>query len=147
MKITRQHITRTAYLIIGSAIYAAGINLFLKPGDVAVGGFTGIAVMLNRILGLPIGAVVFAMNLPLLAVSWRVFGFRFVSSTLAAVAATSIFVDTMAFLPDAAGDPILSALFGGIALGGGCGMLFSKGFTTGGSDIIVSLLRLKFRGA
>lgn len=129
----------------GGALYAAAVRVFLAPNDILLGGFTGISTVLHHLFGTPIGTVVFLLNVPLLVLAYRKFGAAFLLRTGLATLLSSAFMDLFAlFLPVYTGDRLLGALFGGILGGAGLGLVFLRGATTGGADILSKLLRLKF---
>ncbi len=129
----------------GGALYAAAVRVFLAPNDILLGGFTGISTVLHHLFGTPIGTVVFLLNVPLLVLAYRKFGAVFLLRTGLATLLSSAFMDLFAlFLPVYTGDRLLGALFGGILGGAGLGLVFLRGATTGGADILSKLLRLKF---
>ncbi|MHC1695810.1 MAG: YitT family protein [Eubacteriales bacterium] len=140
-----KHISEVLFLIIGSVLYALSVNLFLDPGEIAVGGFTGISQILNRLFHTPIGIVIIVLNIPMILLCAKYFGIAFVSKTLIAIGSTSVLIDLLSFLPSVTDDKLLNALFGGVVMGMGIGLLFQKGFTTGGSDLVAWLLKLRFR--
>ncbi len=129
----------------GSMLFAAAINIFTAPNNITVGGFSGIATVLNYLFSIPIGFTVFVLNVPLFIISFYKFGFKFIFNTIIATFETSVFIDVSApFLKGYSGDRLLSAVFGGVLLGAGLGLIFQHSATTGGSDIIAKLLRIKF---
>ncbi len=134
------------YLIItvASLCYSAAVSLFLDPNSLAPGGVTGIAIILSRLIGLETGTWVLLINLPIIAVGTWKFGWRFILSTMYCTALTSGFINLLAPLGAVTEDPFLAALVGGALMAVGLGMVFKAGATTGGTDIIVKLLRLKF---
>lgn len=140
-----KHVSEVIFLAAGSLLYALSINLFLEPGGIAVGGFTGISQILNQLFHTPIGIVIIILNIPMVLLCAKFFGIAFVSKTLIAIASTSVIIDTLSFLPSLTDDKLLNALFGGVVMGLGIGLLFQKGFTTGGSDLVAWLLKLRFR--
>lgn len=130
-------------LLASSVLFALGMNMFLLPGGIIFGGFTGIATILYRLFGLPTGTVIALLNVPLLVLSWRQNGARSTLKTLVAILATSAAIDSMLFFPTSVTDPLLCAVFGGCAIGLGVGLLLRFGYTTGGTDLIAYLLRGK----
>ncbi len=130
--------------IAGSMIYAAGVNCFVSPNDISSGGVTGLAILINYLWDLPIGASMFALNIPLFIVSFVVLGWRFIVKTLFSTFLTSLFIDIgVYFMPAYSGDKLLAALFGGALMGAGLGIIFTRGSTSGGTDILSRLLRKK----
>lgn len=131
-------------ITLASAIYAAGVSLFLDPNSLAPGGVTGIAIILNRLTGLETGTWVLLINIPILVVgTWR-FGWRFLLSTMYCTILSSLFINLLAPFGALTTDPFLAALAGACLMALGLGMVFKAGATTGGTDIIIKLLRLKF---
>lgn len=132
-------------LILGSFLYACSVNIFTAPNRILVGGFTGIATLLHYLFGLPIGLTVLLLNIPLFVAAYFKFGTGFLIKTAFTTAISSVLIDlTALFLPVYTGDLLLCALFGGLLCGMGLGLIFLRGATTGGADIIAKLLRLRF---
>ena len=132
-------------LILGSFLFAAAINMFIIPGDVVLGGATGIATVATRFTRLPAGVIIALLNLPLLIINARLYGIGFVARTAIGVSAVSVMTDTLTFLPVTVSDPLLCAIFGGIAIGAGTGLLFVRGYTTGGTDLIAWAVKKRSR--
>lgn len=134
------------YIVItcSAVIYAAGISLFLDPNNIAPGGLTGIAILLNRIIGIPTGTLILLLNIPLVALGIWKFGWRFILSTFYAIVAISVATDVLAPFDAVTQEPILAALTGGGLVAFALGMIFRCGATTGGVDIVVKLLRRKY---
>ena len=130
-------------LIIGAVIYGVSVGLVLSPNEIAPGGASGIAVMLARYLPLGVGSLTMAINLPLLAVSLYVFGWRFLAGTVTAIAVSGLTADICSFFAPLTNDVFLSAVAGGILMGTGCGIVFRSGGTTGGTDIAAKLIKRK----
>ena len=89
--------------------------------------------------------MIIVINVPLILLNRRVFGFRAMIKTILGTLCTSVAVDLMGFLPVTFTDPLLCAIFGGACMGAGAGLLFSQGFTTGGSDIVAFMIRRKVK--
>lgn len=126
-----------------AAIYAVAVSLFLDPNSLAPGGVTGIAIILNRITGLETGTWMFVINLPILVLGMWKFGWLFILSTLYCTAMMSAFTNLLASVGALTRDPLLASLVGGALMAVSLGMIFKAGATSGGTDIIVKLLRLK----
>ncbi|MDO4169055.1 MAG: YitT family protein [Lachnospiraceae bacterium] len=132
-------------IIIGSFINACGISLFLDPNNLAPGGLIGIAVILNRMTGLETGTLFFLLNIPIVMLGlWR-FGYRFITTTFFAVVINSIFTNYTTRFGVVTTDPLLASLAGSILVGVGIGIVFRSGATTGGIDIIIKILREKYK--
>jgi uncharacterized membrane-anchored protein YitT (DUF2179 family) len=131
--------------IVGSALMAVGLKVFSAPNRIAPGGVIGIATILNYVTGLRLGMLVLMMNIPLLILAYRYLGRRFTLNTLRTVLISTVMIDyVMVFLPPYTGDPLLAALFGGVLSGAGGGLVFSRGSTTGGADIVVKMILRKY---
>jgi uncharacterized membrane-anchored protein YitT (DUF2179 family) len=102
---------------------------------------TGIATVLNLYFSLPIGLTILVLNLPLMALGARRFGRRFLMRTLIGVGATSLAADTLAIFPVTVTDPLICSALGGITAGASVGILLARGYTTGGTDLVVCLLK------
>ena len=133
------------YLTItaGSAIYAVAVSLFLDPNSLAPGGVTGIAIIMNRITGLETGTWMFAINIPILLLGMWKFGLRFIFSTIYCTLVTSAITNLLAPFGAVTSDPFLAAVAGGSIMALGLGLVFKSGATSGGTDIIVKILRLR----
>jgi len=145
-------ITDIVYVLAASILYAVGINMFLEPHTIIIGGLTGIATVINAIIpAFPIGTGILLMNIPLLLICWKVIGTKFVVKTLSGIACTSVIIDILNWimieieLPIISTDPLISGIFGGICVGIAIALLLSRGFNTGGSDMAVILLRRKLK--
>ena len=143
-KTLRRRVTDYIEITVASILYAVAVSLFLDPNALAPGGVTGIAIILNRITGLETGTLVLIINIPIIAVGTWKFGWRFILSTMYCTAITSGFINLLAPFGAATSDPFLAAVAGGALMAMGIGLVFKAGATTGGTDIIVKLLRLKF---
>lgn len=133
------------FYIAGGMIYSVAVLLFLTENEISPGGLTGIATILNYLFSLPIGTVVFILNIPLLAAGFIKFGGVFIAKTAVATAVISLTLDISGlFMPKMKIDPILAALFGGLLMGLGISLFMLRGATTGGTDIIAKLINRKF---
>ena len=129
---------------VAAIVYGSGISLFTAPNHIAPGGVSGISTIIFHLTGFPIGVVSFVLNLPLLALAFKFLGFKFSIKTLKTVVITSVVIDyLLVYFPKYTGDPILAALFGGVLVGGGLALVFLRGSTTGGTDIVSRLIQLK----
>ena len=135
-----------AVITLGSLLYALAYNIFYAPNLVAMGGLTGLGQVLNALIPvLPVGTTVFVMNVPLFFLGWKFIGGHLLVSSLYAMTFSSFAIDVMDMIyqfPPM--DTMLAAIFGGALLGAGIGLVFAKGATTGGTDLIALLLKLKF---
>ena len=137
------------FIAIGAFIQALAMRLFLIPGLMVSGGISGAAQIINFFTRWPIGVMVLLGNLPLLVLGWQYLGGRrFALRTASAVALFSLFTDSLAFVLPAKGitqDVVLDALYGGVTLGVGLGLVYRGRGTSGGSDILGRILN-HYRG-
>lgn len=134
-------------MTFGAVIYGVGVMLFFESNNIAPGGVSGISIILDKTVGIVgTGTWSFILNVPILIIGAVRFGGRFILSTFYTVALSSVVMDTVArydiILTD---DVLLAAIFGALLTGVGIGLVFRSGATTGGSDIIIRILRAKFR--
>ena len=131
---------------IGCALFALGFDLFLMPGGMNAGGLSGLAMILVHVTGLgTVGVVSALMNVPLFILGGMKIGKKFFLGSLMGMLFSSVFIDFFAALPVPQVEPMIGALYGGLVCGIGLGFVFAAGVSTGGSDIIVRLLKLKWR--
>ena len=146
LKKGKEFILDVLYDMAGGLIMAVGLSCFVGPAQIAPGGVSGLAILVNFLTGLPVGTVNLAFNIPLLLLAWRFLGRVFTLKTLRSVFIQSVMIDLVGlWLPVYAGDRIMSALFGGVAIGVGLAPVFMRGSTTGGTDIVSRLIQLRFR--
>lgn len=132
-------------LLGGSAIFAAGYNMFLLPNSIVLGGTTGIATVCKILFDISPGFLSACVNLPLLFLSLILCGPKGFWRTLLGILAASVMVDALAFLPSLTEEKLMAAVFGGGVTAVGLGIALLRGFTSGGSDLAAYLLRAKFR--
>lgn len=130
-------------IILGCLIGGAAYPLFLTPNNIAPGGLTGIATVLNYLFGLPVGLTSMLMNVPLFMIGYKMLGGKFAFRSLVAMVLFSVFIDLLK-LPAITDDVLLATVYGAILLGIGLGIIIRGGATTGGSDMIAQLLHRKF---
>jgi uncharacterized membrane-anchored protein YitT (DUF2179 family) len=132
-------------MILGAAVYALSVSFFTAPNEIAPGGVTGLSTMLNHLLDLPIGTTALLLNIPLLIWGAIESGWRFIIRTTIITGAASLLIDLFSLLDIAYhGDKIIAAIFGGILSGAGLGLIFLRGGSTGGTDIIARNLNRRF---
>lgn len=140
-----KRITRFLAITLGCVIYAGGIALFLDPNSLAPGGATGIAIMISHLTHIPTGTVVLCLNIPLLAVGVWKFGREFLISTVYATGISSLMINWLAPIGALTNNLLLAGMVGSAMMAVGMGIIFKCGGTTGGTDVLVKLLRLKYR--
>jgi len=138
-------IKRMVWITVGSAIFALGFDIFLMPHQFGAGGVSGLAVIINAFVPfLSVGVISLIVNIPLFIAGYRTIGRKFFWGSLAGMLISSVLIDAFAFLPIISTEPLLGAIFGGLLVGGGCGIVFMQGASTGGVDIAARLLKRKF---
>lgn len=139
---------RFIVLTIGTVISAITVIVFQAPFNIAAGGISGLAIILNHLINLPIGLVVLIGNIPIQYLAYRwMGGWRVVASTVYVVVLYSILIDVLTphFPPEGLNDDILlNALFGGILGGVGAAMILRAGGTLGGTSTLGRLIQLRF---
>lgn len=136
-----------ALMTVGALCIALSIDLFLVPNNVIAGGVTGVSIILNSLVGTPVGLVILLLNVPLFIVGWRALGgLIFGVRTVFAVVVLSLAVDALApLLRPVTTQPLLFILYGGVLDGLGTGLIFRGLGTSGGIDIVARLLE-RWRG-
>ena len=144
-------LTDLLFIFGGSVCYAVAIGMFSDPNDIAPGGLTGVAILLNYLFDwIPVGVATIVMNVPLLIVSWFVLSKYMVVRTLWGILLSSVLTDVLTpyvsglFLVSDGRNPLLVCIFGGALLGLGVGLIMRRGGTTGGSEVISRLLEKKY---
>lgn len=126
-------------IMIGCILGGAAYPLFLTPGNIAPGGLTGIAMVTNYLFHWPVGTVTLILNVPLFLFGWKFMGKRFVLRTLIATILFSLLIDLLPLKP-LTEDPLLNAVFGGVLLGIGLGLILRGEATTGGTDMLAWMI-------
>lgn len=142
-----------ALIVVGSFIYAFGIAMFLGPNELTPAGVSGIALALDhwieQLFGstpLTTGAIIIILNIPIMALGIWKLGGRFFATTIVATALSSVFLDLLELYGKAlTAEPLLASILGGVFVSFGIGLVFRAGATTGGTDVIVRVLRTKYR--
>ena len=137
LRITKDAVYQYLLIMLGSLVFALGQLYFIKPLNIPMGGVSGIALVTNYLWNLPIGVVSIVLNIPLFFLGWRTLGRGFFLKTAFGTVVSSIFVDLLVnIVPAFDGDMLIAALYGGIVMGAGYGLIFRAGGTSGGVDII-----------
>ncbi len=131
-------------IFLGCVLGGAAYPLFLTPNNIAPGGITGIAIILNYLFALPVGTVTLILNIPLFIAGYRTMGRVFAFRSLVATFVFSMMIDILPLQPMTK-DPLLSTLFGGVLLGIGLGMILRGGATTGGTDMLARMVHRRFQ--
>ena len=140
-RITKDMILQYALITLGSLVFAVGQLYFIKPLHIPMGGVSGLSLVSNYLWELPIGVVSIVLNIPLFFLGWRTMGREFFLKTAFGTVVSSVFVDALAgVVPAFDGEMLIAALYGGLVMGAGFGLLFRAGGTSGGTDIIAKWL-------
>ena len=139
----RESAKNLAYISSGLLLCALGYRMFLVPNEIAPGGFTGIGQLCNALLGIKVGTVSIILNVPLFAVSMRSLGLKFGLKSFVASMLLSLLIDYLP-VPSATDDLLLAAVFGGVVGGAGFGLILRGSATTGGSDMLGTLVHSLF---
>ena len=133
-------------IVFGCILFALSFDLFLEPNEVNAGGISGLAMVAVELLGFgAVGLITAVLNLPLFALGGAKIGRKFFVGSLIGMIASSAMLDLFAVLPAVKVEPLMAALYGGVLCGIGLGIVFAAGASTGGSDIIVRLLKLRYQ--
>ncbi len=143
-KTVKSFIKDYAVITVSCLLYAVGISLFLDPNSLAPGGVTGVAIILNRITGVETGTLILLINIPVLILGIWKFGIKFILSTLYATILASFFINLLMPFGALTKEPFIAALAGSMLMALSMGWIFKCGSTTGGMDIIVKVLRMKY---
>lgn len=131
-------------ITLGCIITALSINLFLAPYNIAPGGLSGVAIIINYIFDFPLGLTILALNIPLFIFGIKQLGGVFGLKTLYGTIMLSVIIDLTSWLVFPTQDLLLTSIFGGITMGLGLGIVFHAGGTTGGTDLAAKIIRSIF---
>lgn len=150
MKQTKSELIRNlAMIFVGGAIFSLGFDLFLEPAGISCGGVSGIAMLVVYVSDakwLTMGILSALINIPLFFFGYKQIGKYFFFGSMFGMLVTSVGFDLFAkILPVPQTEPLVAAIFGGVIIGAGLGLVFLAGASTGGVDIVARLLKLKFR--
>lgn len=134
------------WITVGSLVFALGFDMFLVPNQIGAGGISGLAMVVNAFVpALSVGAFSVLVNIPLFLAGYRFVGRKFFWGSLAGMLISSVLIDALADIPLVPTEPLMGAIFGGLLVGAGCGVVFMQGASTGGVDIAARLLKYKLR--
>ncbi|GHV07986.1 membrane protein [Clostridia bacterium] len=128
----------------GSVLLAFSVALFLDPHHILPGGLTGVGMIVTRFFPqLPLGVTVLVLNIPLFLFGWRALGGGFLARTVVGTIVSTLFIDVFALIPAPTCGDLAAALIGGAIAGAGLGLVFARGGTTGGTDMLARLIKMK----
>lgn len=131
---------RCLYIFWGTVIIVVAINMFFKPNNIVVGGFSGLGIIIERLFGIKMSVLNITLNIPFLIIAYKVIGKRYVLSTIIATSIFSFLLEYINFLPTVENDLFLASVFGGIINGIGIGLVLKGRGSTGGIDLISVLI-------
>ena len=135
-----------AATVFGSAVFALGFAMFLEPNNMSAGGISGLAMVFVEVFHVgTVGSLSILINLPLFVLGGLKIGKRFFAGSLLGMLLSSVMIDSFACFAIPNLEPLLAVLYGGVICGLGLGVVFVSGTSTGGSDILVRLLKLRYR--
>ena len=143
----RKGLRAVLLITLAALIYALSFVWCFDPNGIAFGGITGLAQIVNRLFpAAPVGVTVIVLNIPLFILGWKLIGGKLLVSSLYAMFISSVFIDLLTPLYDwQPMEPLLACIFGGLLMGASLGVVFLQGATTGGTDLVARLLKLKFK--
>lgn len=140
----KQQLLSFLIITLGAAVFALGFSWFFQPNAIASGGLTGFAQIIHHIFpAVPVGVTVIVLNIPLFLLGWRLIGGKLLIGSLWAMLVSSVVIDLLSVLEWSPTDPILASIFGGVSIGLSLGLIIQQGSTTGGTDLLARLLKLK----
>lgn len=135
-----------AFCMVGSVLMALSIRMFTAPNHIAPGGVSGISTVINYLTGWPIGMLTLLFNVPIFFFAFLEIGYKLVIKSAVATVILAFAIDLIALVVQPySGNPMLAAIFGGCLEGFGLSLIFMRGATTGGTDLIARLLGRRFR--
>ena len=133
-------------IALGCAVFALGFDLFLEPNGLSAGGISGIALIIVHLAPITtLGVATALMNFPLFFFGGKKIGLRFFVRSIIGTVFFSLFIDLFAGIPVPETELLVAALYGGAICGIGLGIVFIGNASTGGSDIVIRLLKMKYR--
>jgi uncharacterized membrane-anchored protein YitT (DUF2179 family) len=139
----RKVLQRLCFMFIGAVLVAIGLETFLVPNQIIDGGITGVSIILAHLTGLPLGGFLFFLNLPFLLIGYQQIGKTFALSTLFTIAVLSVTATLLIPVPGVTDDPLLAAVFGGIIVGVGVGLVVRNGGSSDGTEVVAVLINKK----
>ena len=133
-------ITKVLFMMLGATLASIGLEIFLIPNNIIDGGIVGISIMASHFTKIPLGLFTFVLNIPFFIIGYKQIGKTFTISTLFSVVCLSIGVSFLHPIPGLTQDPLLAAVFGGIIMGVGVGLIIRNGGSLDGSEIVAIIL-------
>lgn len=128
-------------LVVGSFIMACSTTLFLLPNKLSTGGFSGLSTIVYYLFGVPVGTVMFFLNIPLVCIALYKIGKKFIAKSIAGTILLSVFMNYLQRFPAVTNDKFLACIYGGIIMGIGTSIVLKVNASTGGSDLLSYIVR------
>lgn len=130
------------WITLGCALFAVGVDIFARNAPFAPGGITGLSLIINHLLNVPIGIITLALNIPILIFCGKLMGKTFLWRSARTMVISVIFLDMVfPLFPHFEGEPIVAAIFSGVFMGGGLGLVYLHGSSTGGADFVIMAIK------
>ncbi|WP_395150287.1 YitT family protein [uncultured Allofournierella sp.] len=130
--------------VVGSILFGIGVYTFALKGEFAPGGISGLALIINSLTGLPIGAMTLVLNIPIVALTFPILGRKFLLKSLRTMVISSVIIDgVLPLFPVYEGNRLLSAVFSGILMGIGLALIYMRDSSTGGADFVIHAAKRK----
>lgn len=130
--------------LIGSVAYAMGLYTFAKMANFSPGGISGIALIMNYLWNLPIGVMTLIMNVPLVIVSYKIVGPKFLAKTAKSMIISTVFLDVIfPLIPLYEGNRMMAALYSGLLMGTGMAFFYMRGSSSGGMDFLSMIIKVR----
>lgn len=147
----KEIIKKYVLIVFGTGLLAFAVKCVYDPVQMVIGGFSGVAILIKQLTqpfirnGIPLGITTFILNVPVFLIAYPLKGRKFIGRTFIAMVLVSLWLLILPDITIQSNDYFLAAVFGGLVEGAGIGMVLSTGSTTGGTDMIASLLQLRYR--
>ena len=139
--ISKNHIKEGFYMVLGSLLMAFATAQFLLPNHLSTGGFSGIATIIYYFWGIPMGTTTILLNLPLFIIAYLKLGGRFLVKSIIGTSLLSLFLNLLEGFAPLTEDKLLACIYGGIIMGLGTAFILKGSASTGGSDLITTLVK------
>lgn len=143
-KIVRTVAVDTVFDILGSILYAMGLYTFAKMANFSPGGVSGVALILNYLWNLPVGVTTLVLNIPLVIISYKVVGPKFLAKTTKTMIISTIFLDVVfPLFPMYMGNRMMAAFYSGLCMGAGMAFFYMRGSSSGGIDFLSMTIKVR----
>lgn len=141
-----KNVIRKYFFITFAAIgYGGGIAIFLDKNNLVPGGVSGLSIIINRLTGINTGTIIFIINIPIVILGIYKLGFSVMADSIYAIIISSTAVNFLESLKPVTNDTFIAAVMGGVIVSFCLGIILKEGATTGGSDIIVMIIKSKYQ--